>query len=250
MPVPARDYSALHLSINPTLVEYHHLYPLSRYVSAVSLLKLVDLARKGNYLVGMLDWPSWITLVCLDDTGADYCISQAAHILKYCPHAPINAMIANLAIPFLVPMMVPVYPGTVPPVMPATTATIPAPAPVAHARTTHVSESTPAKSSTAAQSQASCDTPKAMNSGGGGKVAGIPQGSQLVKVLPSNVQRMVCYLAMELGVDMSVFDGCAEQLQKLSASMACQALREFAKDVRAGNKDHVGCMTRALCKAC
>lgn len=133
MPLPPRDLSALHVALNPALADLHASFPLSRYVPSVGLFKLYKLAFEGSPLLPLLSIPSWMTLACLDDLGADYCIGQAMAVAKSSrwDRSCINAAMATASAPFLVPMMVPI-PGQVPAAAipaPAPAAAIPAPAP-------------------------------------------------------------------------------------------------------------------------
>jgi hypothetical protein len=88
------------------------MYPLSRFAPPVGLFKLFKLAYEGVPLAATLDVASWMTLACLDDAGADQCISQTAEVMvKYpgCQREMLNTTFAHVAAPFLVPMLVP-YP--------------------------------------------------------------------------------------------------------------------------------------------
>lgn len=134
MPLPPRDLTALHLSLNPALAELHALYPLSRFAPAVSLFRLFKMSFEGCPLAAALDITSWMTLACLDDLSGDYCVGCAAMAWHQTggDRALINATFAHSAAPFTVPMMVAVPPSPWPPAPPPAPR-IPAPAPPAPA---------------------------------------------------------------------------------------------------------------------
>lgn len=109
MPLPPRDLSALHVSLNPALTSLHARFPISRFVPAVGLFRLYKLAYEGSPLLGLLDLTSWLTLACLDDMGADHCISQAlqAALASQWHAGSLNSALVVAAAPFVVPMLVP-----------------------------------------------------------------------------------------------------------------------------------------------
>lgn len=110
MPLPPRDLSALHISLNPALSDFHAAYPLSRFVPAVALFKLFKLAHEGYPLVAWLDTTGWLTLACLDDLGADHCITHALQtaVASRWDRAAISMAMTTCASPFVVPMLMPV----------------------------------------------------------------------------------------------------------------------------------------------
>lgn len=108
MPLPPRDLSAVHLSMNPSLSTLHAAYPMSRFVPVLAIFRLCKLMHEGVPLIKLLDTPSWIALACLDDASADYCIGRAIAALAHTPDlAIINATLVQASAPYVVPMMAP-----------------------------------------------------------------------------------------------------------------------------------------------
>lgn len=270
MPLPPRDMTMYHLALNPGLAAVHARYPLSRYAPVMGMFRLYKLACDGVHLMQLLDVPSWLTLACLDDAGAEYCIAALSHALRAYPATPIYATLANVASPFLVPMLVPMLPTTPAPhsragpmahaagmMAPAAgmmapvagpMTVVPAKPPTSHvAPSVSTSTSAPASAATAS-SASSVQAPKVL----AGKpaddaAAGVPVGSGTAK-LHSTVLRMVCYLAMEHGVDMKVFEDASRQLGALAASTARQALREFGTELRHLRTEPSKALARVLLK--
>lgn len=259
MPLPPRDMTMYHLALNPGLAAVHARYPLSRYAPVMGIFRLYKLACDGVHLMQLLDVPSWLTLACLDDAGAEYCIAALSHALRAYPATPIYATLANVASPFLVPMLVPMLPTTPAPLSRAPAAgpmapvagpmtVVPARPPTSFvAPSVSTSTSAPASAATAS-SASSVQAPKVL----AGKpsddaAAGVPVGSGTAK-LHSTVLRMVCYLAMEHGVDMKVFEDASRQLGALAASTARQALREFGTELRHLRTEPSKALARVLLK--
>ena len=226
MPLPPRDMSMLHLSMNPALADMHARYPLSRYVPAVGVFKLYKLAFDGIPLVHAIDEATWLTLACLDDAAADFCINQAAQAMAYYTQDKnfVNTTMVHCAAPFLVPMMVPMVPS-VPPAAPPPAPPPPPPPPTPERpRQTHVSESKRTLSKSAVASTASTRS-----------CAGSapPAKTVLQSNLPATVLRSIFALLKESAptLDMNVFDENASRMRRLDATMACKALREFSARV-------------------
>lgn len=253
MPLPPRDMTMYHLALNPGLAAVHARYPLSRYAPVMGIFRLYKLACDGVHLMQLLDVPSWLTLACLDDAGAEYCIAAVSHALRAYPATPIYATLANVASPFLVPMLVPMLPTTPAPLPRAPAAgpmAVPAKPPTSHVApsvsTSTSAVSVPASAATAS-STSSAPAPKLLAGKPEDAAAGVPVGSGTAK-LHSTVLRMVCYLAMEHGVDMKVFEAASRQLGALAASTARQALREFGTELRHLRTEPSKALARVLLK--
>lgn len=110
MPLPPRDFSAVHVALNPVLAEMHTTYPMSRYVPVMAIFKLYNLVMHNVGLVAILTPTSWMTLACLDDASSDYVISATVTSLAWSSNNrdAINTVLTTTAAPFLVPMLVPV----------------------------------------------------------------------------------------------------------------------------------------------
>ena len=155
MPLPIRDLSALHVSLNPVLADVHKLFPLSKYAPPVAMFKLFKLATENIPLMAFFDECTWMTMACLDDYSADHCIGMMTYAMSTGANkATINAMFQHLAAPFLVPMFAPAWwtlaghgPSPRPPPPPRQQDMARAPH-IVTANPTHVSEST-ARSDTA-----------------------------------------------------------------------------------------------------
>lgn len=108
MPLPPRDMTRLHESLNPNLLALHARHPLAKYVPSLGLFRLYQLEVEGLPLADELDEPSWMTLACLDDRGAHECLCAAAVAMKQGLDAQaVNRALAVTSAPFLVPMLVP-----------------------------------------------------------------------------------------------------------------------------------------------
>lgn len=111
MPLPPRDLSTVHLSLNPALAEMHDLFHMSRYLPVIGIMKLWKLATHDKVpIMPLLDTPSWMTLACLDDVAADHCISHAVQAManaRTAHAAVLNATLVCYASPFLLPAMMP-----------------------------------------------------------------------------------------------------------------------------------------------
>lgn len=231
MPLPPRDLASLHLSLNPGLAQFHHVYPLSRYIPAVALFRLYKLGCDGVHLAAMLDPETWMTLACLDDLSADFCIGRTLATATM-DRPSVNATLVHCAAPYLVPMMVsvpphgyhsplvmaqqhPAHPAHHPaPVCASTPAAPPVPTrgpppPPAGPRPLTASESSN-------ESSASTSNPR----------------------LSPTVMRVVCALIKECRgrVDMNFFDSVAPRLERMPDPTACKALREFASQLRAAGR--------------
>lgn len=219
MPLPPRDMTSVHVAANPALCDMHRAYPLSRYAPVMAALKLFQLARGGIPLAARLDVPSWLIMACLDDAGADFCIAHLVQTLAHCPTAPLYATLAYAAAPFLVPMMVPMtYYG-------------PAAATPPEVVTTHVSATAATSTAESTATDLVADATSRHRSKAAAR--GVPASSSLAG-LPSSVLRAICYMAMERGVDMSVFEHISHQLKGMTESAANAVLREFDRALAVG----------------
>lgn len=195
MPLPIRDLSGVHTSINPTLATLHRAYPLSKYVPLIGVLKLYQLNADGLPLVSLMNTASWMNLACLDDVGADQCITHMVWMIGAgCPDRDVlNAAFAHVAAPYLVPMLVPNFlPGMRPTYSSTSTPLI-----------TAVPPPPPPKHSPAS-----------------------------VGKLHGSVLRCICAVAKQHRVDMSVFDHNFGAMAKMTAGDACKALRDFGRLLR------------------
>lgn len=231
MPLPPRDLSPLHLSLNPALAQFHHVYPLSRYIPAVALFRLYKLGCDGVPLAQMLYPETWMTLACLDDLSADFCIGRTL-MTATMDRGSINATLAHCAAPYLVPMMVSVphnhevgYPMMMaqqpPPPSAATPVTraaagLPRSAPPPPPPRDDIIPSSSESTATTEESSGSTSNPR----------------------LSPTVMRVVCALIKECRgrVDMNFFDSVAPRLERMPDPTACKALREFASQLRAAGR--------------
>lgn len=254
MPLPPRDLSSLHLSLNPGLAQFHHIYPLSRYIPAVALFRLYKLACDGVLLAPMLDPETWMTLACLDDLSADFCIGRT---LATAPmdRPSVNATLVHCAAPYLVPMMVSVPPAAAGggyslamapqhqhhAATPAGGAAfpqykLPAPTPVAApAATTRRAPQPQPQPPPPPPPRA--PAPAATSSESESTAADSSASTSNPRLSPS-VMRVVCALIKDCRgrVDMNFFDSVAPRLERMSDPVACKALREFAGQLRAAGR--------------
>lgn len=217
MPLPPRDMSALHLSLNPALAEMHDLFHMSRYLPVVAIMKLWKLAQQdGVPIMSLLDTPSWMTMACLDDVGADHCISQAVAAManaRMAHAAVLNATLACYAAPFLLPVM-----------MPATMLSPPGSFSDLRRSTVSPAESvaTPASAASAAAPEPRT-TPSAASAAGGEVVA-----------VHASVQRCMDALVREFGRKMRCGDRERAHLATMPPDDACAVLHRVARRMRTG----------------
>lgn len=215
MPLPPRDLSAVHLSLNPALVEVHAVNPLSRYAPAVALFRLYKLGFDGVPLAGALDMSSWMTLACLDDMSGDYaiaCAVMAWHQSGGDAHV-VNQAFVHAASPYVVPLLVPLPPPGLVPMPPPRKMSIGKPA------KQHVPPPPPPPKQRRPPPPAPPPSPATKMSCGS---------------LHISVLRVICALVREFKgrVDMPAFDANTARLQRLPTALACKALREFAGELR------------------
>jgi hypothetical protein len=244
MPLPPRDHRALHISLNPSMEEFHRAFPLSRFTPSVGLFKLFKLSYEGVPLASLLDTASWITLACLEDYSADYVINYVAGLMtsQPCDRRSVNEAFVFVAAPFLAryspvaPAYNPSWYGTVAPLGPPAQHRRPS----RSARVTHVSESEAAASSamsaaataaavaaaTAATAASSRLAPKPAAS------TSSPPSRSFLSTLHGSVLRLVCAIVGESGgaADFKMFEN--PRLKALPPGVACKALREFAHRLR------------------
>ena len=221
MPLPPRDLSAMHLSLNPALADIHRACPLSRYAPVVAMFRLAKLAADAVPLARILDERSWLTVACLDDATSDACIGHALTAMARGGDAvAINWALVQASAPYLVPMFVPAFgltPPTVappptlapPPVLaPPQTSSVPVSSSRSRPRTrrpsasvTHVSESEPLPEDDA---------------------------EPLAGLAPA-VLRAIVAVVKTSGAPLAAFRVNAAALKRLQTLHACKALGEFAK---------------------
>lgn len=217
MPLPPRDLRALHLALNPSLEEFHRVYPLSRYAPTVGMFKLYKMSYEGVPLVSLLDTTSWMTLACLDDCSADYCISHTVAMMTRQPtdRQAINQTFVYLAAAFMVPL-----PPPPPPSMWRGAWGQPARRGPSKSRTvTHVSETAVPDPALSATRPATSRSSRAVS-------------KPSVVDLQSSVMRTARAIVHESGgkVDWSTFEN--RRLADMPAGLACKALRHFAQKAR------------------
>lgn len=225
MPLPPRDLSTLHLSLNPVLGEMHVVNPLTRFAPAVALFRLYKLGFDGVPLCPLLDMTSWMTMACLDDQAADHCIACAltAWHQHHGDPALVNQAFVHAASPFLVPMMVPV----------------PAPQVRRKSEQQHRQRKPhpPPRLSKPPPPPPPPPPPRATTSPKPPLPLPVPIPETSCAALRGSVLRVICALVRQMKgqIDMSIFDAHASRMDRLSAPLACKALREFAGKLRDEN---------------
>ena len=220
MPLPPRDLCALHLSLNPAFGGLHTRFPLSRYVPALGLFRLYQLAAVGSPVLALLNIPSWMTLACLDDMGADFCISQALIAAKASSwdRSFVNTALANAAAPFLVVMLLPVAMAKPP-------------------ADTHVSPTAPSRGGSEASSRRGPEPPRRRAGGLDG--------------LHPSVLRCAAAVIRDHGNEfkMRAFEDVAARLGRLSTAAACKAVMGLSERLDA-DADYSADSIRAKLHAC
>lgn len=226
MPLPPRDMSPVHLSLNPALAAMHAVYPFSRYIPTLAAFRLFQLLHDGRALATGLDIASWMTLACLEDASADYVLANALGVHASNPGL-LNTCVAQLAAPFMAPMYVPVPPCSTPPSF----SSRPKPsqthaqthAAVSHAAVSHAVSQSESQASQASQTTAE-NQPRASKSQ-------FAEEEVLHKLrgLPRLVIRDVCALSERRGVPLDVFAAVAHRLEALPDARA--VLREFGAEL-------------------
>lgn len=238
MPLPPRDLTAMHLTLNPILAEMHAYYPLSRFLPVVAAFRLHTLACQGTPLLRKLDDHSWLLLACLDDHAADYCIAHATRALwngldksalNHEVHRIATALVA-LASPPMAPAVraqppaqTRAAPTTVPSASSASSASKKAeaspPPPPPSPATSHTS------GSTAAQVPPAAPFPRPISLTKGFEDRGLHEAvARLMLTAVLKYPQKIDFVTMHEHVP---------GLLRLSASQGCQALTEFMRKMRA-----------------
>lgn len=237
MPLPVRNLSGVHLSVNPALAGFHAVHPLSMCCSLVGVLKLFKLSLEGVPLAAIMDVSTWMNLACLDDAAADYCLDYAASMMRHgCKRSFVNDGFAHAAAPYLVPMLVPAT-GYTPSYTPGYAKH------AKHAQHAQHAQHAPRDTALLASEQSSSHPPTRSTSSRKSQTAesqlqgtaetaeSQPRGQTAESQLHGSVMRVICALAKEYKVSIAALQPNFEALAKMQAGDACKALREFAKEL-------------------